>query len=252
MFDDVAVYYARTNASSHASVWPWLRVFHIDTVNPKTLPNPGEANITGTVKLYTSTPASSCPGISIAPGGPQSNVSISVECHPIQLKTDEAAPRAQCLSGDRQPNVCFSTTPTLAPTAHSMVASTPDECCSACLEVPKCYSWTFTSSDPEASQRCELKHILQSGSSTSAACVSGNVKSPLPVAPPPVPPPLPPPSGAHSVLFMVIDDLRPQLGAYSAPYPKTPAIDKLAATGLRFDRAYVQWPVCAPSRNRCA
>ena len=58
------------------------------------------------------------------------------------------------------------------------------------------------------------------------------------------PAPLPPPPDAHSVLFMVVDDLRPQLGSYAAPFPKTPHIDKLAATGLLFDRAYVQWPVC--------
>ena len=110
--------------------------------------------------------------------------------------------------------------------------------------MPGCYCWTYTSADPEASQRCQLKHILQNGSTSFAGCISGNVKSPLPVPPPTAPPPLPPPPGAHSVLFLVVDDLRPQLGTYSAPFPHTPHIDQLAATGLRFDRAYVQWPVC--------
>jgi iduronate 2-sulfatase len=159
-----------------------------------------------------------------------------------------------CLSGDRQPNVCFSTTPTLAATQLSANASSADACCSACLQAPQCYCWTYDtrnedSHDPEAADRCELKHLLVDGSTSSPTCVSGNVKSPLPIAPPPVPPALPPPRGAHSVLFLVVDDLRPQLGTYSAPFPKTPHIDRLAATGLRFDRAYVQWPVCAPSRN---
>ena len=150
----------------------------------------------------------------------------------------------QCLSGDRQPSVCFSTTATLAGTPLSGNATTPDECCAACLLVQQCYSWTFSTAEEAGQDRCQLKHILQNGSSSSPACTSGNVKSPLPIAPPPVPAPLPPPVGARNVLFMVVDDLRPQLGTYSAPFPQTPHLDRLAATGLRFDRAYVQWPVC--------
>lgn len=155
-----------------------------------------------------------------------------------------------CLSGDRQLNVCFSTTQTIAATELSMNAASPDACCSACLQAPQCYCWTYNSSHDSESDGCELKHILQSGSRTSPQCISGNVKSPLPITLPLVPPPVPPPPGAHSVLFIVVDDLRPQLSTYSAPLPQTPYIDQLAATGLRFDRAYVQWPVCAPSRNR--
>ena len=158
--------------------------------------------------------------------------------------------RSTCLSGDRQFNVCFSTTPTVAATALAANATSPDSCCSACLQSPQCYCWTYDSRHDSETGGCELKHILQSGSTTSPHCVSGNVMSPLPITPPLVPPPLPPPAGAHSVLFLVVDDLRPQLSAYSASLPETPHIDRLVATGLRFDRAYVQWPVCAPSRNR--
>ena len=157
------------------------------------------------------------------------------------------AAKGACLSGDRQPNRCFSTTPSLKPTALSMAAKSPDACCTACLQLRQCYCWTYTTGTHDADggvYGCQLKHILQNGSTTSAACVSGNVKSPLPIAAPPVPAPLPPPPDAHSVLFMVVDDLRPQLGSYAAPFPKTPHIDTLAATGLLFDRAYVQWPVC--------
>lgn len=51
-----------------------------------------------------------------------------------------------------------------------------------------------------------------------------------------------------NVLFIAVDDLRPELGAYGATHIKSPHIDRLAATGVRFDRAYVQYAICGPSR----
>lgn len=51
-----------------------------------------------------------------------------------------------------------------------------------------------------------------------------------------------------NILFFMIDDLRPEIGAYGAPQVKSPNIDRLAAEGLRFDRAYCQVPVCGASR----
>ncbi len=50
-----------------------------------------------------------------------------------------------------------------------------------------------------------------------------------------------------NVLFIAIDDLRPELGTYGAK-PLTPNIDKLAESGLRFDRAYCNQAVCGASR----
>ncbi len=51
-----------------------------------------------------------------------------------------------------------------------------------------------------------------------------------------------------NILFIAIDDLRPEIGAYGVPRAVTPNIDKLAAGSMRFDRAYVTYPLCLPSR----
>ena len=62
-----------------------------------------------------------------------------------------------------------------------------------------------------------------------------------------------PPVGADqasrsNVLHIIIDDLRPSLRCYGDPIAKTPAIDRLAVKGVQFDLAYVQYPICGPSR----
>ncbi|WP_346238166.1 sulfatase [Niabella insulamsoli] len=52
-----------------------------------------------------------------------------------------------------------------------------------------------------------------------------------------------------NILFIISDDLTTTaIGAYGNPRPVTPHIDKLAKSGVLFERAYCQFPVCGPSR----
>ncbi|MCA9075699.1 MAG: sulfatase [Planctomycetaceae bacterium] len=57
-----------------------------------------------------------------------------------------------------------------------------------------------------------------------------------------------PKTSRPNVLFIAIDDLRPQLGCYGHEYMYTPRLDRLASQGRLFHRHYVQVPTCGASR----
>ena len=58
-----------------------------------------------------------------------------------------------------------------------------------------------------------------------------------------------PVKSSMNILFLVADDLRPELSIYGHSHVNTPNFERLAERGVVFDRAYTQLPVCFPSRH---
>ena len=52
-----------------------------------------------------------------------------------------------------------------------------------------------------------------------------------------------------NVVWIVAEDLSPNLGCYGDPHAVTPNLDRLASQGARFTRCFTHAPVCAPSRS---
>ena len=52
-----------------------------------------------------------------------------------------------------------------------------------------------------------------------------------------------------NILWLIADNIGPDLGCYGAPLVRTPHLDRLAATGMRYTAAFSTVPICAPSRS---
>lgn len=133
--------------------------------------------------------------------------------------------------------------------------STPSDCCQACVSDTHCGAWTYVPAVVEiggSTSACHLKVAAENDTACSTG-TSGIVRNHTlpPISPtPPSPSPGPAPANALSVLFLVVDDLRPELAAaYGQTHLVTPHLDKFAATALTFTRAMVQFSHCSPSRN---
>ncbi|MBW3600382.1 MAG: sulfatase [Planctomycetes bacterium] len=64
-----------------------------------------------------------------------------------------------------------------------------------------------------------------------------------------LPTPCLPAAPRPNVLWIMSDDLRPQLGCYGDELVQTPCLDRFSTRALRFERAYIQCAICSPSRN---
>src|SRR4051812_24339859 len=55
--------------------------------------------------------------------------------------------------------------------------------------------------------------------------------------------------GKPNILFIAVDDLRPEFSVYGADYIKSPNLERIAKAGVTFNRAYCQQAVCSPTRS---
>jgi arylsulfatase A-like enzyme len=98
-------------------------------------------------------------------------------------------------------------------------------------------------------RRLALVAALLAASVAGCAAAGDNPGIAQPLAPPPSAQ-QPAPDGGfarHNVLLIMLDDLNADITAYGGP-AKTPNIDRLAASGIRFDEGYSVVPACNPSR----
>mgnify|MGYP006084540469 CR=1 FL=1 len=159
---------------------------------------------------------------------------------PLSSLTDGIA--APCTSIDQK--TCFRNSGyDLVPGADAAA------CCALCAADTKCAAWTFITEQLQA-PNCHLKATLPNASEIQHCNdgASSVLRTPLPT---PAPTPAPPaPKGAMNVVFIVVDDLRPEFNlAYDQSHLVTPKLDAFVDSSLTFTQAYVQYSHCSPSRN---
>jgi iduronate 2-sulfatase len=127
-------------------------------------------------------------------------------------------------------------------------------CAFACMADAKCRGYNYVPdgcdalSCPYKGGCCWLKPVVSSLDSKSSKCGGSFIMRPDPASLPPVPTPAPLPPGVKNVLYVVVDDLRPDISPYGANWMVTPNVQSIAQAGTTFTRAYCQIAVCSPSR----
>jgi hypothetical protein len=176
---------------------------------------------------------------------------VALASGPVQQQHDAADCPAQ-----QAPGKCFADGRLLLQTTTNFPAQ---GCCAECRSYPGCVAWTYNAG-PKALDAAQVGLtkgcLLYGNNGTLGACPEGVGSAVasgwLTAAPPPLPPPPPPtapPHGAPNVLFIAVDDLRPQTGAYGHNDTITPHLDAFAASSLLFTNAHAQIAHCSPSRN---
>lgn len=128
-------------------------------------------------------------------------------------------------------------------------------CGRMCNADPNCTGFNYAPYDCKAPEPCPYKLgccWLVSGpigadqiSSSAPNCASSFImRAPLPTTTTPSPAPV----GAKNVLYVLVDDLRPDVAPFGASWMVTPSIQGIANAGTTFDRAYTAISVCSPSR----
>ena len=148
---------------------------------------------------------------------------------------------AQCRApGSLPPGACIWPGNPGGSQISNSTLTTVDGCCALCQSTPGCLSWIAEGER----QLCILRNIATTDNATKTGCQSGIVP------PPPSPAPGPAPRAAKNVLYLLADDLRPEMRlAYGQRAAITPNLDKLASSALTFGKAYCQQAVCGASRN---
>ena len=124
------------------------------------------------------------------------------------------------------------------------------ECCAICRRNPRCFVGNFVADKKGNHGKLGNWNI------TGDCYFRGQVDTTKPTAKPNVTacvvrqrgePVRPAPPGALNVLYIVSDDMRPELPVYGQHHVITPHFDQFAASATTFDRAYCQQSICSPS-----
>lgn len=151
---------------------------------------------------------------------------------------------AGCSQHDIHMATCLKEVDTIKYLIRNFSSSTSEACCNACDMEPRCQAWNWHNAtrwkDPNL---CQLRNKTGKSNPNKKFCDSGvRPQSPTPA-------PLPPPKNAKNVLYIIIDDMRTNLGAYDHSFMITPRMDQFAKESLVFEQAHVQSQMCVPTRN---